>query len=66
MRPKRYPYVKKAKKQHTPKLVHEIEFVGESVVVDGVLFENVSYNLKHDGGYSTLSLELYAKIKSQR
>lgn len=66
MRPKRYPYVKKSKKQRTPKLVHEVEFVGEDVVVDGVFFENVNYNLKYSGGYATLSLELYAEIKSQR
>lgn len=66
MRPKRYPYSKKMKKRHQPNLTHEIELIGNDVVVDGVFFENVRYNLKHDGGFATLSLELYAKIKSQR
>lgn len=66
MRPKRYPYVKKAKKQHTPKLFHEIELNGNDVIVDGILFECADFNIRRSYESVKVSLEFSAKIKSQR
>lgn len=64
MRPKRYPYVKKAKKQHTPKLFHEIELNGNDVIVDGILFECADFNIRPSYESVKVSLEFLANIKA--
>lgn len=66
MRPKRYPYSKKMRGQCLSSFIHEIEFIGNDVIVDGIIFESADFNIRPSYESVKVSLEFLAKIKSQR